>query len=136
MTSDNSHLSQLGGMDALHVIIEDFINRVYQDPIIGFFFLKVDKEMLIGHELTFAARHLGGDVQYTGRPLQHAHKQHPINSGQFHRRIWLLEQTLLSHEVPESIRHEWLEHNRKLEPLITDGTDCFPPTPSTNPSTQ
>lgn len=124
--NETSHFAKLGGEEAVRGIIEDFVNRVYQDPIIGFFFLAIDKQALIGHEYTFAARHLGGDVAYSGRPLRQAHSKHPINKGQFHRRMWLLEQTLQDHHVPEEIVAEWMAHNRKLESLVTDGTDCAP----------
>lgn len=125
-TASQSAYERLGGHEGVHTIIKDFITRVYDDMIIGFFFLKVDKANLIEKETEFAARHLGAEATYTGQTIPKAHGKHRINKGQFHRRLWLLEQTLKDHEVPEDIITEWLSHNSKLEAAVTDGTDCQP----------
>lgn len=115
---------RIGGETGLRAIVEDFIGRVYGDLIIGFFFARIDKEQLIAHECAFAASHLGGPAQYEGRPLPAAHRPHPINSGHFHRRIWLLENTLRDHDVPDDVVTHWLDHNRRLERSIVSAGDC------------
>ena len=119
-----SDFDRIGGQEGLQVIIERFIKRVYGDMIIGFFFSKIDQDNLIAREIEFAARHLGGSVTYTGRPIGAVHRKHPINKGHFHRRLWILGEVLTECEVPEDIRNRWLDHNRQLETLVTDGTDC------------
>lgn len=114
-----SAFQRLGGSSGLAEIIDDFIDRVTSDVMIGFFFRGVDKDKLKRLELSFAASHLGGPVDYQGRPLAAAHGPHRIMGGQFARRLKLLENTLRDHAVEEDIIQEWLAHNRKLLPHIT-----------------
>jgi hemoglobin len=120
----DSDFSRLGGFDGLKPLVRKFIQRVMSDTIIGFFFDLVDQEQLIAREVEFAARHLGGPDAYTGKPIARSHKPHPINRGHFHRRLWILEEVLKEEGVPEDIRERWLEHNRLLEPAVTNGTEC------------
>jgi hemoglobin len=117
---------RLGGEKALRHIIRCFVDRVYGDVIIGFLFRSIDKERLIEREIEFASLHLGGPHVYTGRSIREAHQRHPINRGHFHRRLWILEQVLLECEVESDIIEKWLHHNRVLESLVTDGSDCVP----------
>lgn len=119
-----SALERLGGKEKLYDIIQDFIRRVYADPIIGFFFLQIDQKRLIQREYEFATNHLGGHITYTGRSIAQSHQKHPINKGHFHRRIWLLDMVLQEHDVPDDIRESWIQHNKQLESVVTDGTDC------------
>lgn len=128
---DSTHdFDQLGGVEGIKPIIQSFIDKVYGDMIIGFLFINVDKEQLIAREVEFASRHLGGSVSYTGKPIGPVHRKHPINKGHFHRRLWLLGNTLDEHGVNPDIKERWLSHNRQLEPVITDGTDCVAPQPT------
>jgi hemoglobin len=115
----------VGGAEAVSAIIRDFIERVYADAIIGFFFVTIDKERLILRESQLAAAHLGGPQEYSGRPIHKAHARHPINRGQFRRRLYLLEKTLDAHGVPADIKERWLDHDRRLESAVTDGRECI-----------
>jgi truncated hemoglobin YjbI len=119
---------RLGGEPGLSAIIDDFINRVTGDMMIGFFFREIDKEKLKALEYQFASSHLGGNAKYEGRPLRTAHAKHPIMGGQFNRRLKILDNTLRDHGVDEELRAEWLSHNEKLRGHITgDGPDeCNP----------
>lgn len=117
---------RLGGEKVLAQIIRRFVDRVYEDMIIGFLFRGIDKEHLIAREIEFASLHLGGPHTYTGRGIRDAHQRHPINRGHFHRRLWILEQVLLEFGVESDIIEKWLHHNRVLELLVTDGSDCVP----------
>lgn len=114
----------IGGWDGVEAIIRDFIGRVYDDVIIGFFFWSIDKERLIRREAELASVHLGGPETYSGRAVHKAHARHPINRGQFRRRLYLLEQTLDAHSVPDAIKARWLDHDRRLESAVTDGREC------------
>lgn len=123
---EQTDYERLGGEDGLARIIRCFVDRVYEDMIIGFLFRRIDKENLIAREIEFASRHLGGPHVYTGRPIREAHQKHPINRGHFHRRMWLLERVLLECQVDSDVMERWLHHNRMLESLVTDGSDCVP----------
>ncbi|MCA9565363.1 MAG: group 1 truncated hemoglobin [Myxococcales bacterium] len=114
------------GEERLRAVVADFIDRVYRDVIIGFFFLRIDKAALIEHEFRFAAAHLGGPKSYGGRTIAEAHRRHPINRGQFRRRLWLLENTLRDHGIEDDIIERWIQHNQLLERVVTDGSECVP----------
>lgn len=117
---------QLGGEAKLRQIIDTFIDRVFEDRMIGFFFRNADRKRIKEMELQLTARFLGADVEYQGRPLDEVHAKHPIMGGQFARRLQILSETLEDHGVPRHIRDAWLEHNESLRPLITKdaGSDC------------
>ena len=119
---------ELGGEPKLRAIIEDFVGRVFSDVMIGFFFAKVNQARLAEMEFQLAAQFLGAGTEYHGRPLDEAHKKHPIMGGQFARRAQILKETLADHDVPGHIVDAWLEHTERLRPLITSdaGSDCDP----------
>jgi hemoglobin len=114
-----SAFDRLGGEAALRRIVDDFVDRVFADVMIGFFFRDADKQRIQELEFQHAAEHLGGPFRYRGRPLDVAHAKHPIMGGQFARRKQLLRQTLLDHHVPEDIAAAWLAHTESLRSLIT-----------------
>lgn len=120
---------QIGGHQSLQTIVDDFVQRVTSDVMIGFFFRAVDKERLKVLETDFAAAHLGGPAQYKGRPLSVAHGPHRIMGGQFNRRLKILEQTLRDHKVDSNVIELWLAHNEELRAHITrDARDeCIGP---------
>lgn len=123
-----SFFEQLGGEAGLRRIIDAFMDRVYEDRMIGFFFRNVDKGRIKEMEFQLAARFLGADIDYQGRPLDQAHARHPIMGGQFARRLQILKETLDAFGVPEPIKKAWIEHTESLRPLITRdaGSDCDP----------
>jgi hemoglobin len=118
----------LGGEPALRKIIDRFVDRVFGDVMIGFFFRNARRERIKEKEYEFAAQHLGADVQYTGRAIDDAHRAHPIMGGQFARRLMILKETLEAAGVPEHVKQHWLAHTESLRPLVTaDGTrECDP----------
>ncbi len=119
---------ELGGEPRLRQIIDTFIDRVFEDRMIGFFFRNADKNRIKEMEFQLTAGFLGADIQYQGRPLQEAHAKHPIMGGQFARRLQILRETLEFYQIPESIRDAWIQHTESLRPLITRdaGSDCDP----------
>ena len=122
------HFDQLGGELRLREIIDTFIERVFADRMIGFFFRKVDKKRIKEMEYQLAAGFLGAGVEYQGRPLQKAHAKHPIMGGHFARRRQILKETLEFFQVAEDIKNGWLKHTDDLRPLITgqSGSGCDP----------
>jgi hemoglobin len=109
----------LGGEPALRAIIDDFVDRVFDDIMIGFFFRDVDRRRIKELEFQHAAEHLGGPVRYRGRPLEVAHANHRIMGGQFSRRKELLRQTLVAHAVAPDIIEAWLAHTESLRARVT-----------------
>lgn len=118
----------LGGEPALRRIIDRFVDRVFDDVMIGFFFRNARRERIKQKEYEHAAEHLGAGVAYTGRPLDEAHRAHPIMGGQFARRLTILKETLDEAGVPAHVKQHWLSHTESLRPLITAdaGGECDP----------
>jgi hemoglobin len=118
----------LGGEPALRRIIDRFVDRIFDDVMIGFFFRAAQRERIKQKEYEHAAEHLGAGIAYTGRPLREAHRAHPIMGGQFDRRLVILKETLEAAAVPEHVKQHWLAHTESLRPLITAnaGGECDP----------
>jgi hemoglobin len=118
----------LGGEEKLREIVSAFIDRIFEDRMIGFFFRNADKNRIKEMEYQLTASFLGADIEYQGRPLDQVHARHPIMGGHFARRRRILMETLDSYQVAESIKEVWLEHTDALRPLITPeaGSDCDP----------
>jgi hemoglobin len=117
---------RLGGEAALRAIIERFVDRLFEDPMIGFFFTKASRQRIKDKEYEFAAAHLGANVEYTGRPLTEAHSTHPIMGGHFMRRLEILKQTLREFAVPQAVFDHWVRNTERLRSAITshEGSDC------------
>lgn len=108
------------GAERLRAVVDDFVDRVIGDVMIGFFFRDVDRVRLKELEFQHAAEFLGApEVRYAGRPLATAHRRHPIMGGQFSRRLQILRETLQDHAIPGDIADAWLEHNASLRAQIT-----------------
>jgi hemoglobin len=120
---------ELGGEPVLRSIVARFVDRMFTDPMIGFFFRKANRERVKEKEYELAAQHLGAAVEYTGRPIQQVHAAHPIMGGQFARRLELLRQTLIEAGAPESVVSHWIRHTEGLRSLVTrDGSgECVGP---------
>ncbi len=133
---DQTLYDLLGGEPALRRIIERFVDRVFDDVMIGYLFRAADRERVKQKEFEHAAEHLGGPIRYTGRPLAQVHAPHRVRSGQFMRRVQLLKETLAEFGAPAPVVDHFIAHTLSLRPLITDGDDgvCDPsgdrPTPT------
>ena len=114
---------RIGGEPGLRAIIGDFVDRLFDDIMIGFFFRGVARERLKEFEFQHAAQHLGADIVYRGRPLTNAHSRHRIMGGQFARRKELLRKTLVQHDVAPDIIEAWLAHTESLRSQVTSDPD-------------
>ena len=116
-----------GGEAVVRAIVDRFVDRQFEDRIIGFFFAGKDRARVREHEYEHAAGVLGAPVPYTGRPIPALHRPLRINAGQFRRRLALLKQEIDAAGVPADVAELWLDAQRRMEGRITDGTDCGPP---------
>jgi hemoglobin len=116
---EQTWLERLGGEARLRAIIDAFIDRVFADVMIGFFFANADKARIKRFEFEHARALLGGQGEYQGRPLRQAHAPHPIRGGHFMRRMTILRQVLTAHRVPPEVQSHWLEHDLALQAQIT-----------------
>ena len=118
-----SLFEQLGGEPKLSAIVDDFVDRCFDDLMIGFMFKRASRDRIKRFEYQHAAEHLGGPVRYGGRPLGEAHGPHRIFGGQFARRRQILIETLRDHGVADDIIDAWIAHQDTLRALITKDQD-------------
>jgi hemoglobin len=118
---------RIGG-DRLRAVVDDFYERVFADPMIGFLFDGKNKERLIRKEWELVAALLGAPIGYSGRSMAEAHAHVPITTGHFDRRLVLLEETLEAHHVDPDVRRRWLDHALSLRERLTSDPDqsCTP----------
>ena len=123
--SDNL-FEQLGGEQVLRAITDEFVDRVFADRMIGFFFRNADRSRIKEFEYQLAAEFLGAPITYQGRPLDRVHRRHPIMGGHFARRRQILKETLEHFGVSASIKMALLQHTDGLRSLITaqSGSQC------------
>lgn len=116
----------LGGEAAVRAHVEAFVDRFFDDFVIGFLFEGKDRDRIVQHELELACVHLGGPLRYQGRPIGALHGPLRINAGQFRRRLAIVRHVLTERGVPADVVEGWIAHDRRLERVITDGSDCAP----------
>jgi truncated hemoglobin YjbI len=118
-----SLFEQLGGEPKLRAIVDDFVDRCFDDMMIGFLFARAERDRIKRFEYEHAAKHLGAPIEYGGRALGEAHGPHRIFGGQFDRRRQLLIETLRDHEAPDDVLDAWISHQDSLRALITKDQD-------------
>lgn len=118
---------RVGGEAVVRAIVDRFVDRQFDDRIIGFFFAGKDRARVKQFEYEHAASILGAPVVYGGRPIPALHRPLRINAGQFRRRLALLRQEIEAAGLPADVEALWLDAQRRMERVITDGTDCGPP---------
>lgn len=105
-------------------VIDRFVDRMFDDMIVGFLFAGKNREGIKRFEYEHAAGTLGADVSYGGRPIVPLHRALKINKGQFRRRLAILRQELDRSGLPPEVSAAWIAAQARLEPAITDGNDC------------
>lgn len=109
----------LGGPDRLLELMRSFYDRLYDDAMVGFFFLPHDKESLVLAQIDYVHSHLGDRAAtYTGRSIRDAHRDLPILSGHFDRRHQILLETLADFNVPRHVQDDWLQLDLAMRPMV------------------
>lgn len=110
---------ELGGEDALRALLRDFYDRLFADVLIGYFFARSDKELLIDSQYHYLTAHLGDrSGTYEGPSIRRAHEALGILPGHFDRRHKLLEDVLNAHSVPAHIAEAWLSFDTTLREFV------------------
>ncbi len=119
-----SDYRRIGGEGPLRTIIDDFVDRVFDDVMIGFMFKGRSRERLREMEYQHAGAHLGGPQRYRGRDIAAVHAPLPIMGGHFLRRRKILQDTLEAHAVPADVATRWLaEVDRLRDAVLGVGVD-------------
>jgi hemoglobin len=86
---------QIGGYDALEVVVADFYARVLSDDELGGFFTGTNMGRLKGKQVEFFAAALGGPEPYSGAPMRQVHQGRGITMHHF---------TLVANHLAASLR--------------------------------
>ena len=130
--SEPSLFEALGGEATLGPLIARFVDRMFDDIMIGYLFRAADRERVKEKEYEFAAQHLGAPIAYTGRPLSDAHRAHRVTGGQFMRRLQILKETLAAYQAPAAVTEHWVAQTLSLQAQITNNAldQCDPAHPN------
>jgi hemoglobin len=68
-----SIFSKIGGINALHNIVDSFYDKVMADETVNHFFADADMDIQRGKMKAFLMMALGGPVKFTGKDMRKAH---------------------------------------------------------------
>lgn len=94
-----------GGVPVVTNIVRDFYKRVLRRPQLRRYFVDVDREHLIQHQIAFVSMALGKPpTVYTGRDMRSAHTGIKISKASFDLTVELFADVLRDNEVsPEDV---------------------------------
>lgn len=104
MTS--SIYEQVGGQDALVVVVDDLYRRILADGELAEFFSGANMPRLKGKQVEFFAAALGGPDEYSGQSMRQAHRGRSIGQQHFNLVAGHLTDALLAAGVPEEITEQ------------------------------
>jgi hemoglobin len=116
---------QIGGTDGVTRLIASFYARVQADAELAPFFKGVEMAKLRRMQLELFSAALGGPMQYTGRPLSHAHRHLKIGLREYQRFVRHLFDTLdeAGFGLTEQERYEVIGRlNILTEEVMSGGT--------------
>ncbi len=112
-------IEEVGGTKAMQRLMSRFYDRLFDDVMIGFFFVNSDKEALIRSQIDYVHAHLGGrHGDYSGPSIRRAHAELPILAGHFDRRHQILREVLEEFDVPERVQKAWLQLDRSMRSMV------------------
>ena len=100
---------RLGGYDAISAVVDEFLQRVWDDPTVGRFFVGMGtdtRNQLRQKNTNLLCSNAGGPCKKINRPLQLAHEGLSITNHEFDIVINHLNQTLKDFKVPQREREE------------------------------
>ncbi|MCC6648775.1 MAG: hypothetical protein IT374_24820 [Polyangiaceae bacterium] len=103
----------------IEAVLRALYDRMFDDPIVGFFFVGKDRDHIVMAQVPLVRRMLGErGVSYDGKPIPEAHAELPILPGHFDRRHFLLAEVLRERGVPDEVRARWLEVDRGFRDAV------------------
>lgn len=117
---------RLGGDAALLAVIEQFYERVLEDPALQPFFVGISMKWMKERQRRFFTQALGGPAIYNGRTMRAAHASLAIEPRHFNLVAKHLIQTLEANSVPQGLIEETAE---RIMPLATEIVNTAPSEP-------
>ncbi|OBB01335.1 hemin receptor [Mycobacteriaceae bacterium 1482268.1] len=108
---------QIGGHEALEVVVADFYKRVLADVDLAGFFTGTNMARLQGKQVEFFAAALGGPQPYTGASMRQVHQGRGITMHHFDLVAGHLAASLGAAGVPEETTEQILA---AIAPLSKD----------------
>lgn len=97
----SSIYEQIGGQEALIVVVDDFYKRVLADEQLAPFFTGTNMSRLKGKQVEFFAAALGGPQEYSGLSMKDAHRGRGIGQVHFNLVATYLTEALSAAGVPD-----------------------------------
>jgi hemoglobin len=104
----SSIYSQIGGHEALEVVVDDFYDRVLADDELAGFFSGTNMARLKGRQVEFFAAALGGPEPYTGAPMRQVHQGRGTTMHHFRLVAAHLADSLAAAGVPAEVGEQIL----------------------------
>jgi hemoglobin len=111
----SSIFEQLGGMDVIGMVVDEFYGRVLADDTLSYLFAGKDLPALKRHQTRFISYALGGPNQYTGRSMRKAHEGLAITPVQFAAVAGHLKASLEEFAVPAGTIDQIISHVAQLQ---------------------
>jgi hemoglobin len=112
---------QIGGYEAIELVVEDFYVRVLADEQLAGFFTGTNMSRLKGKQAEFFAAALGGPEPYTGAPMKQVHQGRGITMHHFDLVAGHLGDALTGAGVPAATVAEILGAIAPLAPDVVSG---------------
>ena len=114
---------RIGGAEAVASMIDKFYLRVIADPDLRPYFDHVALDKLRHMQVEFFSAALDGPIQYTGRPVIHAHQGRRITRQHFQAFVEHLFETLADYQLGEDDRYAIIARiNTYADDVIGSGT--------------
>ena len=112
-------VGRIGGPERVREILHRFYTRLFQDPIVGFFFHGQDIHKIVDGQHAFLMRAFQETEEFTGRHPSVAHVDlPPIRRGQFDRRLLVLREVLLQEGLDPKDVEAWIKVEEGMRGLI------------------
>ena len=120
---EESLYTRLGGYDAIAAVTDEFLERLFSDPAIGYYWAgdsndtkRRDRQLIVD----FMCEAAGGPVFYTGRDMKISHQGLGINQPQYDVLMEHCVATLDKFDVPEREKGEVCDFLNGLRVDIVD----------------
>ena len=89
-----SLFDKLGGFAAVSKVVGEFYDELEQNPVTAPYFVGMNMEKLIDHQVKFLSQALGGPQQYSGKAMNAAHQKLTITEEAFNEVARTLNEVL------------------------------------------
>jgi hemoglobin len=112
-------VERIGGRERLRALLVVFYERLFADPMIGFFFRGHGLESIVDGQFGFLLWAFGAEPVRTGRHPSEAHRDlPPILRGHFDRRLVVLREVLEEHDLEPAVVDAWLRVEESMRPRV------------------